>query len=115
MFIMKHDLANMKRKRERVSYLFVLGLFLKNLFLIYVQFHVDLIIFFPPLPCISVEEDTHMTLGYCSDCTVSHKSDKEKLFLKCREEWKHLFDHNAFHEHVLIQENVIRYNCSYLM
>lgn len=56
---MKYGLANMKRKRWRFSYLFVLGLFFKNLILIYVQFHVDLITFYSPLPCISVEEGSH--------------------------------------------------------
>jgi len=38
-FIMKHGLANMKRKRKRVSCLFVLVLFLRKLILIYVKFH----------------------------------------------------------------------------
>lgn len=85
----------------------------KNLILIYFQFHVDLITFFPHYH-VSLWKKVHMPLEYYSDCTVSRKSDKEKLILKCKEEWKHLFDHNVFHEHVLIQENVIEYNWSYL-
>lgn len=55
---MKHGLANMKRKRKRGSYLFVLVLFFKKLILIYVKFHAD----FPPLPpllCISGTENLH--------------------------------------------------------
>lgn len=72
---MKHGLANMKRKRKRGSYLFVLVLFFKKLILIYVKFHAD---FFFPHCCVSLGQKVCMPLVSYGDCTMSSKADYSK-------------------------------------